>query len=130
MPSLNQMMIIGNVGSEPEMRYTPNGKPVTSFSVATNWKYTTAEGERKDETEWFTVVAWGKLAETCNQYVTKGMLVYADGRLRIHKWEGNDGQQHQRTEIVASKVTFLSRSESKPQELKSEEDIEPEDIPF
>ena len=129
MPSLNNMQIIGNAGSEPEMRFTPNGRPVTSFSVATNWK-TTADGETRNETEWFTVVAWGKLAETCNQYVTKGMLVYADGRLRIHKWEGNDGQQHQRTEIVASKVTFLSRSESKPQESKSEEEIEPEDIPF
>ncbi|MBE9482976.1 MAG: single-stranded DNA-binding protein, partial [Chloroflexi bacterium] len=69
MASLNKVMIIGNLGSEPEMRFTPNGNPVTSFRVATNRVYTTAEGERKQETEWFTVVAWNKLAEQCNQFL-------------------------------------------------------------
>ncbi|MGA7844325.1 MAG: single-stranded DNA-binding protein, partial [Dehalococcoidales bacterium] len=70
MVSLNKMTIIGNLGSEPEMRFTPSGRPVTSFSIATNWRYTTAEGERKEDTEWFSVVAWGKLAEQCNQFLT------------------------------------------------------------
>jgi len=82
MASVNKMIIIGNLGSEPEMRFTPNGNPVTSFRVATNWRYTTGQGERREETEWFTVVAWNRLAEQCNQFLTKGRLVYAEGRLR------------------------------------------------
>ena len=76
MASLNKVIIIGNIGSEPEMRFTPNGNPVTSFRVATNRMYTTAEGERRQETEWFSVVAWNRLAEQCNQFLTKGRLVY------------------------------------------------------
>ena len=76
MASLNKVMVIGNVGSEPEMRFTPAGKPVTSFRVATNRVYTNPEGERKEETEWFTVVAWNRLAEQCNQFLGKGRLVY------------------------------------------------------
>ena len=114
MASLNKVMIIGNLGSAPEMRFTPNGNPVTSFRVATNRVYTTAEGERKQETEWFTVVAWNKLAEQCNQFLAKGRLVYADGRLRTRTWEGQDGQKHYRTEIIANRVTFLDRQASAP----------------
>jgi len=93
MPSLNKVIIIGNVGGEPEMRFTPNGKPVTSFSVATNWVYTTPDGERRQETEWFNVVTWNKLAEQCNQSIVKGRLVYAEGRMHTRSWEGQDGQQ-------------------------------------
>ena len=135
MASLNKVMIIGNVGSDPEMRFTPNGNPVTSFRVATNWIYTTADGERKQETEWFTVVAWNKLAEQCNQFLTKGRLVYAEGRLRTRTWEGQDGLKHYRTEIIASRVTFLDRQAATalPEERGEEEvpgELEPEDIPF
>ncbi|MFC2071293.1 single-stranded DNA-binding protein [Chloroflexota bacterium] len=135
MASLNKVMIIGNLGSEPEMRFTPNGNPVTSFRVATNRVYTTPEGERREETEWFTVVAWGKLAEQCNQFLAKGRLVYAEGRLRTHTWESQDGQKHYRTEIVASRVTFLDRQAVAPlPEERFEEggasELEPEDIPF
>jgi single-strand DNA-binding protein len=114
MASLNKVMIIGNLGSEPEMRFTPNGNPVTSFRVATNRVYTTPEGERKEETEWFTVVAWSKLAEQCNQFLTKGRLVYAEGRLHTRTWEGQDGQRHQRTEIIANRVTFLDKQAAAP----------------
>jgi len=141
--SLNKVMIIGNVGSEPEMRFTPNGRPVTSFRVATNRVYTTPEGERREETEWFTVVAWNRLAEQCNQFLTKGRLVYAEGRLRTHTWESQDGQKHYRTEIVANRVSFLDkreaaalpeeRSEERPEERIEEAgigELEPEDIPF
>ena len=92
MLSLNKVMIIGNVGTDPEMRFTPNGNPVTSFRVATNRVYTAPDGERRRETEWFTVVAWNKLAESCNQFLTKGRLVYVEGRLRSHTWESQDGQ--------------------------------------
>jgi len=135
MASLNKVMIIGNLGSEPEMRFTPNGNPVTSFRVATNRVYTTPEGERKQETEWFAVVAWNKLAEQCNQFLTKGRLVYAEGRLRTHTWESQDGQKHYRTEIIANRVTFLDRQATAPlSEERVEEagvdDLEPEDIPF
>jgi single-strand DNA-binding protein len=144
MASLNKVMIIGNVGNEPEMRFTPNGNPVTSFRVATNRIYTSPEGERKQETEWFSVVAWNKLAEQCNQFLTKGRLVYAEGRLRTHSWEGQDGQKRYRTEIIANRVTFLDRQtsaslpEDKVDEANSGEKIdetetgglEPDDIPF
>ena len=107
--SLNKMLIIGNVGSDPEMRYTPNGNPVTTFSVATNRRYTTSEGEQREETEWFRVSAWNKLAETCNQYVTKGMKVYVEGRLKSSPWVGNDGQPRAGNEITANDVRFLDR---------------------
>ena len=135
MVSVNKIIVIGNLGSEPEMRFTPSGRPVTSFSVATNWRYTTADGERKEETEWFTVVTWGKLAEQCNQFLTKGRLVYVDGRLRTHTWEGQDGQKHSRNEIVAGRVSFLDRQAAAPlPEGKAGEVVvdesEPEDIPF
>lgn len=135
MVSVNKMIVIGNLGTEPEMRFTPNGRPVTSFSVATNWRYTTADGERKEETEWFTVVTWGRLAEQCNQFLTKGRLVYAEGRLHTRAWESQDGQKHSRPEIVASRVVFLDRQALAPlPEERTEEagsaELEPEDIPF
>jgi len=141
MVSLNKVMIIGNVGTEPEMRFTPNGNPVTSFRVATNRVYTAPDGERKRETEWFTVVAWNRLAEQCNQFLTKGRLVYAEGRLHTRTWESQDGQKHSRSEIVANRVVFLDRREAAPLaeeagagEVMAEEagvgELEPEDIPF
>ena len=112
MAGLNKMMIIGNVGADPEMRYTPNGSAVASFPVATNRVYTSADGERHEETEWFTVVAWTRLAETVTQYVVKGLRVYAEGRLRSHKWEGQDGQARFRNEINASQILFLDNKSS------------------
>ena len=137
MLTLNKVMIIGNVGTEPEMRFTPNGNPVTSFRVATNRVYTTPEGERKQETEWFTVVAWNRLAENCNQYLTKGQRVYAEGRLHTRSWEGQDGQQRSRSEIVANRVLFLDRQAMAPVSGEGGEEVahsEPEpaveDVPF
>jgi single-strand DNA-binding protein len=135
MVSVNRIIIIGNLGSEPEMRFTPNGRPVTSFSAATNRRYTTSEGERREETEWFTIVTWGRLAEQCNQFLSKGRLVYVEGRLRTHSWEGQDGQKRYRNEIVADRVSFLDRQSSAHlNEDKSIEpgmdDMEPDDIPF
>ena len=106
---LNKMLVIGNVGRDPEMRYTPNGNAVTSFSLAVNRRYTPAGGEPQEETEWFDVTAWNRLAETCNNYVTRGMKVYVEGRLRSRSWVGQDGQTRFRNEIVASTVTFLNR---------------------
>ena len=140
MVSVNKIIIIGNLGGEPEMRFAPNGRPVTSFSVATNHRYTTAEGEPKEETEWFTVVTWGKLAEQCNQFLNKGRLVYVEGRLHSHSWDSQDGQKHFRNEIIANRVSFLDRqagaavAAAPPGEktVKSTggDEIEPEDLPF
>ena len=83
---LNKVMIIGHLGRDPEMRYTPSGRPVTTFSVATNRSWSTADGERRTDTEWFNVVTWNKLAEICNQYLTKGQQVYIEGRLQTRRW--------------------------------------------
>ena len=135
MLSLNKVMIIGNVGTEPEMRFTPNGNPVTSFSVATNRVYTTPEGERKQETEWFTVVAWNRLAENCNQFLAKGQRVYAEGRLRTGTWEGQDGQRRSRSEVIANRVLFLDKQTLAPLHVEGAEEAnvgepEAEDIPF
>ncbi len=135
MTGLNKIMVIGNVGTDPEMRFTPNGHPVTSFRVATGRSYTAADGERRQETEWFDVAAWNRLAETCNQFLTKGQRVYVEGRLRTRSWDGQDGQKHFRVEIVANQVIFLDKRPvgTLPEagaEPASEEDVDPGDIPF
>jgi single-strand DNA-binding protein len=106
---LNNVMVIGNLGRDPEMRYTPSGKPVTSFSVAVSRTYMKPEGERAEVTDWFNVVAWGRLAEICSQYLTKGSMVYVEGRLETRSWEGEGGQKHYRTEVVANDVNILDR---------------------
>ena len=139
MVSLNKVMLIGNVGTDPEMRFTPSGNPVTSFRFATSRVYTTSEGERKQETEWFTVVAWRKLAESCNQFLTKGQRVYVEGNLRTRNWEGRDGQKRTAVEVIANRVLFLDRQAVAPlpsEELPAEpvepveDEVEPEDLPF
>ncbi|MBI4312622.1 MAG: single-stranded DNA-binding protein [Chloroflexi bacterium] len=109
MVGFNKILIIGNVGTDPEMRYTPNGKPVTSFRIATSRAYTTPDGERHQETEWFTVVAWNQLAEQCNQYLSKGRKAFVEGRLSSRSWQGQDGQTRFRNEITANRVLFLDR---------------------
>ncbi len=118
---LNKVMIIGHLGRDPEMRYTPSGRPVTSFSVATSRAWTSAEGERREETEWFNVVAWGNLAEICKQHLSKGQQVYIEGRLQTRGWEGDDGKKHYRTELVASEMIVLG--ERRPPEYFPEEHI-------
>ncbi len=104
---LNKVMIIGNLGRDPEMRYTPNGTPVTSFSVAVGRSWTTPDGERKEATEWFNVVAWRELAEICNQHLRKGGRVYIEGSLQTRNWEDQNHQRHFRTEIVADQMIIL-----------------------
>ena len=135
MAGLNKVIIIGNIGTDPEMRFTPNGNPVTSFRIATSRIYTTPEGERKQETEWFDVVTWNRLAEQCNQFLSKGRQAYVEGRLRTRTWEGQDGLKHSRIEIIANKVLFLDKRPlaTLPEtggEVAPEEALEPEDIPF
>ncbi|MCW5849248.1 MAG: single-stranded DNA-binding protein [Anaerolineae bacterium] len=128
---LNKVMIIGNLGRDPEMRYTPSGKPVTSFSVATSRSWTTTDGERREATEWFNVVAWRDLAEICNQYLSKGSKVYIEGRLQTRSWESPDGQKHFRTEIVADEMIVLDhRRESYSEPSADDDDEDSEEFPF
>lgn len=104
---LNKVMIIGNLGKDPEMKYTQQGKPVTTFSVAVSRTRRDADGQMKDETEWFRVVAWEKLAETCNEYLRKGSKVYIEGRLQTREYQAQDGQTRQSVEIVANEMLIL-----------------------
>ncbi len=104
---LNKVLLIGHLGCDPEMRYTPSGRPVTSFSMSTSRSWTSPEGERREETEWFNVVAWGNLAEICKQYLAKGHQVYIEGRLQTRGWEDETGKKHFRTEVVASEMIML-----------------------
>jgi single-strand DNA-binding protein len=104
---LNKVQIIGNLGKDPEMKYTPSGKPITTFSVAVGRVSRTPEGENRDETEWFRVVAWDKLAETCNQYLRKGSKVYIEGRLQTRQWKDNNGADQKMVEIVANEMLML-----------------------
>lgn len=128
MASLSKVILIGNVGTDPEMRYTPDGKPVTSFRMATNRRYTTSAGESREETDWFRVTVWGKQAESCNQFVTKGKQVYVEGRLHARNWQGQDGQTRTSLEVTANRVLFLGRQALAP--LPEEGELEPEDLPF
>lgn len=107
--SLNKVIMIGNVGTDPEMRYTPSGSAVTDFRLAVSRRFSTRDGNQQEETEWFTVTAWERLADTVNQYVTKGMKVYVEGRLKSRSYQGNDGQMRFSNEINAQTVLFLDR---------------------
>ena len=104
---MNKIIVIGHLGRDPEMRYTPNGQSVTSFSVASSRRYTTSAGEQREETEWFNVSAWGRLAELCNQYLTKGRQVYVEGRFHSRTYEGRDGQMRISNDINLTDVQFL-----------------------
>jgi len=131
-------MLIGRLGRDPEMRYTPSGQPVTTFRIATSRTWTTNNGEKKSETEWFNIVAWGGLAEICNQHLEKGMRVYIEGRLQTRQWEDNTGAKKNKTEIVANEMIMLSsRSRQGPNpdldnDNQYEQDYEDEedDFPF
>jgi len=129
---LNKVMIIGHLGRDPEMRYTPSGRPVTTFSVATSRTWFSADGERNEETEWFNVVAWNKLAETCKQYLVKGSHVYVEGRMQTRSWEDAEGKKHSRTEVVANEMIILDRHKTHtPEQVPAPEAHEPEDeFPF
>jgi single-strand DNA-binding protein len=131
MSGLNKVMIIGNLGTDPEMRYTANGNAMTSFRVASSRNYTTPEGERREETEWFTVVTWRNLAEQCSQFLQKGRRVYVEGRLRTRSWDTPDGQRRFRTEVIADRVLFLDRAPGVPLPEEGEtETVEADELPF
>jgi len=128
---LNKVMIIGHLGRDPEMRYTPSGRPVTTFTVATNRTWNTSDGEKHNETEWFNVVSWGNLAEICKQYLGKGQQVYIEGRLQTRRWEDADNIKRTSIEIVASEMMILgdrhesnhaNNEQQEPELLNNEEE--------
>jgi single-strand DNA-binding protein len=127
---LNKVLIIGRLGRDPEMRYTPSGRPVTTFSIATSRSWNTSEGERRTETEWFNVVAWGSLAEICKQYLNKGQQVYVEGRLQTRHWEDSEGQKHTATEIVANEMIMLGERREPNNHSPEFEPDEEDDFPF
>jgi single-strand DNA-binding protein len=124
--SLNRVQLIGNLTRDPELRYTPNGTAVCSFSIATNRNWTTDTGEKKEEVEFHRIVAWNKLAELCSQFLTKGRKVFVEGRLQTRQWNAQDGTQKQTTEIIISDMILLDSKRQVDQEQASEE---PEEAP-
>ena len=107
--TMSKMILIGNLGSDPEMRYAPSGDPVTNFSVAVNWRSRGRDGQEPvEKTDWFRVSAWGRLAETTNQFLAKGSKVYVEGRFSTSTWTGQDGQMRVTNEVRAQDVQFLT----------------------
>jgi single-strand DNA-binding protein len=112
---LNKVQMTGRLGADPEMRYTPQGHAVTTFRAASNRSWRTAEGETHEDTEWFRVVAWNKLAEICNQWLSKGSRVYVEGRMQTRQWQDQEGQTRYQTEIIAIDIIILdSRRDGTP----------------
>lgn len=122
--SLNKVQLIGNLTRDPELRYTPAGTAVCSFSIATNRNWTTDTGEKKEEVEFHRIVAWNKLAELCSQFLTKGRKVFVEGRLSTRQWNAQDGTQKQTTEIIINDMILLDNKRSSTEEQASEEQVE------
>jgi len=110
MASVNKVILIGNLGSDPEVRHTQGGQTVANFNVATNERWTSKDGERNERTEWHRIVVWGKLAEICEQYLRKGSPVFLEGRLQTRQWDDRDGNRRYTTEIVVQNMQMLGRS--------------------
>jgi len=107
MAGVNKAILIGNLGRDPELRYTQNGQAVVNFTLATSENWTDKSGERVERTEWHRIVAWGKVGELCAQYLSKGRTVYVEGRIQTREWEDKDGNKRYTTEINAQTVQFL-----------------------
>ena len=110
MASVNKVILVGRLGKDPEIRSTPNGNSVAKFSLATDDRYTDKSGEKQERTEWHNIVAWGKLAEICGQYLRKGKLIYIEGSIRTDTWDDKEtGRKKYRTEIIANQMQMLDR---------------------
>ncbi|MFH0731747.1 MAG: single-stranded DNA-binding protein [Candidatus Omnitrophota bacterium] len=134
MASLNKVFLIGNLTRDPELRYTPSGLAVTTFTIAANRSYTTKTGEKKEDVTFMRVVTWGKRAEICAEYLNKGSLVFAEGRLQNRQWQAQDGTQRNTVEVVANNIQFLgtpkgsrvaAAGKSAPQNSQQAPDMEP-----
>jgi single-strand DNA-binding protein len=113
MSSLNKILLIGNLGKDPEIRYTPDGSPVATFSLATSESWTDKSGSRQEHTEWHTIVAWTRLADLAKRFLSKGRQVYVEGRIRSREWNDRDGNKRRTTEVIATQIVLLgSRSQN------------------
>jgi len=112
---VHKITIIGNLGRDPEMRYTPEGQAVVTFSVASSRKYKTAAGEQREETEWFNCSAWGKLADVCNEYLTKGKQVYVEGRLKTRTYQAQNGETRFSIDVTCQEIQFLGGGQGQEQ---------------
>ena len=122
---VNRVILVGHLGGDPEMRYTSSGTPVTNFSLATNERWNNQDGERQERTEWHKIVTWSKLAEISNQYLTKGQLVFIEGRIQTREWDDKDGNKRRTTEIVASEMRMMSpRSSDGPRQQEQKQEQE------
>ncbi len=148
MSSLNKIMLIGHLGKDPEVRYTPDGSPVATFSMATSETWTDKNGGRQEHTEWHTIVAWNKLADLSKRFLSKGRQVYVEGRIRSREWNDRDGNKRRSTEVIAAQIVLLgsrpqqgmdagvqpmepaSRPSSEPDQAFGEAGITDNDIPF
>lgn len=148
MSSLNKVLLIGRLGRDPEIRYTPDGSPVANFSLATSEAWTDKSGTRQERTEWHNIVAWNRLADLAKRYLAKGRQVYVEGRIRTREWDDRDGNKRRTTEVLASQMVLLgsrteaaetaggaaeqpARSTAVPaEESLSEAGITDDDIPF
>jgi single-strand DNA-binding protein len=105
--SINKVILIGNLGGDPEVRYTPSGRPVANFNIATTENWTNKDGGKEERTEWHRIVAWGRLGEICGEYLHKGKQVYIEGKLQTRSWEDRDGNKRSTTEIYAQTMQML-----------------------
>ena len=127
MSGVNKVILVGNLGADPTLRYTPSGTAVANFNVATTEKFTNKSGEKESRTEWHRVVAWARLAEICNEYLKKGKQVYVEGRLQTRSWEDQQGQKKYMTEIVANNMVMLGRAGDAPMDVAPAQDSPPEE---
>ncbi|MGA0163243.1 MAG: single-stranded DNA-binding protein [Bdellovibrionota bacterium] len=140
MSGINKVILVGRLGADPEIRYTQSGAGVANFNLATSETWLDRDGQRQEKTEWHRVVVWGKMAETCSQYLGKGRQVYVEGRLQTRSWDDKDGNKRYTTEVVANTVQFLDKAGDRPgassgldaNAIPSPQDAPPvdEDIPF
>jgi single-strand DNA-binding protein len=108
---VNKVILVGNLGKDPEVRYTPGGQAVANFTIATNEAWTGKDGQKQERTEWHRIVVWGKTAENCGEYLSKGRQVYIEGRLQTREWTNKEGVKQYTTEVVANQVLFLQGGE-------------------
>ena len=143
MSGVNKVILVGNLGSDPTLRYTPSGTAVCNFNIATSERFTNKDGEKETRTEWHRVVTWARLAEICNEYLKKGKQIYIEGRLQTRSWEDQNGVKKYTTEVVANNMVMLGRAGDSPmdvpgQDVPADQDIAPapaqagddDDLPF
>ncbi len=130
MASLNKVILIGNLTRDPELRSTPGGTSVVNFGIAVNRRYTNRDGERVDDVDFFNIVVWGKMGETCHTYIKKGTPVAIEGRLSSRSWQTEDGQKRTAVEVVAENVQFLGRSGRSDDEFGEAEPVPEDNVPF